>query len=36
MSMDDLLSVHGVTRWKIKSTHTEILKKEIEGKDLQL
>lgn len=32
----ELLSVHGVTGRKIKSTHTEILKKEILGKDLQL
>lgn len=33
---DELLSVHGVTGRKIKSTHTEILKKKILGKDLQL
>lgn len=33
---DELLSVHGVTGRKIKSTHAEILKKEILGKDLQL
>lgn len=32
----ELLSVHGVTGWKIESTHTEILKKEMSGKDLQL
>lgn len=31
---DELLSVHGVTGWKIESTYTEILKKEIPGKDL--
>lgn len=33
---DELLSVHGVTGWKIKSIHIEILKKEMSGKDLQL
>lgn len=33
---EELLSVHGVTGWKIKSTHTEILKKEMSGKNLQL
>lgn len=33
---DELLSVHGGTGWKIKSTHTEILRKEMLDKDLQL
>lgn len=27
---DELLSVHDISRWKIQSTHTEILKKEME------
>ena len=31
---EELLGVHGVRRWKMKSTHTEILKKEMKGEDL--
>lgn len=32
---DELLGVHDIRRWKIKSTHTKILKKEMESKDVQ-
>lgn len=32
---DELLGVHDIRRWKIKNTHTKILKKEMESKDVQ-